>query len=175
MKIKMLLPLLLLSALSLSDTQAATIYTLEINIFDQNANPIENRIGGLYFSVEGGDYGIDWNCEFDGAIPHTESWIDESYGLFLAVYDQIDFVNPVYDPIQSGIVLRISSIVDLIITDLVFHDYMGTPFSSDDTYFETSGFQASAVPEPATVFLTGWGLLAVPFFRKHYKNTPCRS
>lgn len=160
-------------ALLLSGPAGATpisyTYTLGVTILDEGAvDNIENKIGGVEFTVSGGEYGVDWTVALGNAIPSAGNWIFENYGgTWSAVYDDYDYANQNYAPMLEGNILTIHSEEELTFGNLGFYDFTGSDVNS--AYYRSDGFQA--VPIPAAAWLLGGGLvLLVGLKRNRYAD-----
>ncbi|MCP4689615.1 MAG: hypothetical protein GY859_16295 [Desulfobacterales bacterium] len=138
-------------------TPISYTYTLDVAIPDEGViDNIENKIGGVEFTVNGGAYGSDWTATLGNAIPTGGNWIFENYGgSWSAAYDDYDYTLKDYAPMQAGNILTIHSTEELSFGNLGFYDFTGGDVNT--AYYQTEGFEA--VPIPAAAWLLGGGLV----------------
>lgn len=156
---------LILPAAAPAATQNYT-YRLDILIPDPQSIPDPAaRIGGVEFRVLGGVFGSDWFAVLGNAIPQNQgNWVFENYGAWNALYDDYNWSLPSYAPMLSGTVLSITSVVELLFSDMGFYDFKGRGVS--ESYFATGGFTMNPVPVPASMILFLSGLLSIWSIRR---------
>ncbi len=158
----------LLLAAQAGATPIAYTYTLDVAILDEGAvSDIENKIGGVEFTVSGGAYDSDWTVTLGNAIPSAGNWIFENYGgVWSAVYDDYDYGLKDYTPMLEGNILTIQSTEELSFGDLGFYDFTGSDVNP--AYFHSEGFQA--VPLPAAAWLLGGGIVFLMGLKRNRRH-----
>lgn len=165
---------LVLILVSAGNAFAATYkYVFDININSEAISDIEYKIGGIEFSVTGGDYEVDWTVELGDAVPEQGNWwyrFAPEISLF-GLMDDFEDYDEFSDcaPLQAGRVLTISSTKELTFDRLLIADYYyGDPVSNN--YYSTAGIEALVdnppVPAPSALILVASGIIGLAGLRR---------
>jgi hypothetical protein len=153
-------------------------YSLDITLLSGYSSLTNfDKIGGVEFvaKVGGTGYAITSGYVFGSAISSLPGWIwsyssSGNHGL----YDDYDYLNPgtTYNPIVgSGNIVKISSDSLITFSDLKFYDKDGDYLTAGTAagYFTSAGFQQTAVPIPAAVWLLGSGMVGLVALKRRKK------